>query len=213
MTDGEALIRSVLATPADDAPRLVYADWLEERGRAGDAEFIRVQIELARLGFDGILHTDEQGHLQHAPSHIGDLTNRQLELWGDGFGRPSLPTGMANWSSYPASTLGTQVRVRRGFVERLTCQTDEFLSVADELFARQPVTHVRLVDRRPGWTGRGPMWIHERTPIGLAGIPDELWQFLSEPAVAARGFATADEAEAALSWACVRYGRARAGLE
>jgi uncharacterized protein (TIGR02996 family) len=32
MTDGEAFLRTIRAKPADDGPRLVYADWLEEHG-------------------------------------------------------------------------------------------------------------------------------------------------------------------------------------
>ena len=48
MTDGEALLAAILANPAEDTPRLVYADWLEEHGREERAEFIRVQCELAR---------------------------------------------------------------------------------------------------------------------------------------------------------------------
>src|SRR5262245_57432383 len=76
VTDGDALIRSILANPADDAPRLVYADWLQEHGRGEDAEFIRVQVELARLGFDGGFHTDDRGRLRHAPPHVAALTER-----------------------------------------------------------------------------------------------------------------------------------------
>ena len=88
MTDGEALIRTVLAAPADDAPRLVYADWLDEHCRAEDAEFIRVQIELARLGFDGALHKDGAGRLRHMPANVERLTDRQFYLWFAGHGRP-----------------------------------------------------------------------------------------------------------------------------
>jgi uncharacterized protein (TIGR02996 family) len=29
----DALLQDIRANPADDAPRLVYADWLEEQGR------------------------------------------------------------------------------------------------------------------------------------------------------------------------------------
>src|SRR5262249_56850238 len=47
MTDGEDLLRAIVATPEDDAPRLVYADWLDEHGVPDWAEFIRVQVELA----------------------------------------------------------------------------------------------------------------------------------------------------------------------
>jgi uncharacterized protein (TIGR02996 family) len=48
MSDETALLAAIRAAPADDAPRLVYADWLDEHGRPERAEFIRVQCELAR---------------------------------------------------------------------------------------------------------------------------------------------------------------------
>jgi uncharacterized protein (TIGR02996 family) len=35
MSDGTALLRSILTDPADDAPRLVYADWLDEHATTG----------------------------------------------------------------------------------------------------------------------------------------------------------------------------------
>jgi uncharacterized protein (TIGR02996 family) len=49
VTDREALYRAVIATSADDAPRLILADWLDEHGEADLAAFIRVQCDLARL--------------------------------------------------------------------------------------------------------------------------------------------------------------------
>ena len=49
MSDADGLLQDILANPDDDAPRLVYADWLEEHGEADRAEFIRAQIEAARL--------------------------------------------------------------------------------------------------------------------------------------------------------------------
>jgi uncharacterized protein (TIGR02996 family) len=39
----------IIAHPDDDAPRLIYADWLEEHGDGARAEFIRVQVESAVL--------------------------------------------------------------------------------------------------------------------------------------------------------------------
>jgi uncharacterized protein (TIGR02996 family) len=35
------LLAAVRATPSDDGARLVYADWLEQRGRALEAQFVR----------------------------------------------------------------------------------------------------------------------------------------------------------------------------
>lgn len=46
----EGLLRKVLEDPADDMPRLVLADWLEEHGEEERAEFIRVQVELETTG-------------------------------------------------------------------------------------------------------------------------------------------------------------------
>jgi uncharacterized protein (TIGR02996 family) len=42
-------LADIVANPEDDTPRLVFADWLEENGQEERAEFIRVQIERARL--------------------------------------------------------------------------------------------------------------------------------------------------------------------
>jgi uncharacterized protein (TIGR02996 family) len=52
MTTEADLLRAVCETPDDDAPRLVYADWLEENGRPERAAFIRMQTELATLKDD-----------------------------------------------------------------------------------------------------------------------------------------------------------------
>jgi uncharacterized protein (TIGR02996 family) len=42
-------VEAIVTRRGDDAPRLIFADWLEEHGAAERAEFIRVQCELARL--------------------------------------------------------------------------------------------------------------------------------------------------------------------
>jgi uncharacterized protein (TIGR02996 family) len=49
MSEGDALLRAVLANPADDAPRLVYADWLTEHDQGDRADEIRGQV--ANPGF------------------------------------------------------------------------------------------------------------------------------------------------------------------
>jgi uncharacterized protein (TIGR02996 family) len=48
MSDGESLYRSILAAPGDDAPRLVYADWLEEGGNLERAELTRHMVHFPR---------------------------------------------------------------------------------------------------------------------------------------------------------------------
>jgi uncharacterized protein (TIGR02996 family) len=48
----DAFLAALLKEPGDDATRLVYADWLEERGDTDGmarAEFLRTQVRLAGL--------------------------------------------------------------------------------------------------------------------------------------------------------------------
>jgi uncharacterized protein (TIGR02996 family) len=49
MSDRDDLYRAILANPADDTPRLAYADWLEENGRPEEAEFIRIGCRLESI--------------------------------------------------------------------------------------------------------------------------------------------------------------------
>jgi uncharacterized protein (TIGR02996 family) len=52
MTDGQLLLKAIVADPKSDEPRLQYADYLRENGDADRAEFIEVQIKLLRGNFD-----------------------------------------------------------------------------------------------------------------------------------------------------------------
>jgi uncharacterized protein (TIGR02996 family) len=49
VSERDAFMAAILANPADDVSRLVYADFLEEYGERDRAEFIRTQYELERL--------------------------------------------------------------------------------------------------------------------------------------------------------------------
>ncbi|MCI0458429.1 MAG: TIGR02996 domain-containing protein [Gemmataceae bacterium] len=48
MTEEDALTAAILASPRDDAPRLVFADWLEEGGDPR-GEFLRIAVRLEDL--------------------------------------------------------------------------------------------------------------------------------------------------------------------
>src|SRR4051812_38958308 len=48
MTERDAFIAAIRETPAEDAVRLVFADWLEDHGEPERAELVRVQCELER---------------------------------------------------------------------------------------------------------------------------------------------------------------------
>jgi uncharacterized protein (TIGR02996 family) len=58
MSEENALLAAIREHPDEDTPRLAYADWLDEHGRHERAEFIRAQVELARLPDDHPKRTD-----------------------------------------------------------------------------------------------------------------------------------------------------------
>jgi uncharacterized protein (TIGR02996 family) len=74
MTHDESFLAAILESPDDDAPRLVYADWLDEHGQPERAEFIRVQCELACLSED-----DPQRRPRERRER--DLLDRHQDAW------------------------------------------------------------------------------------------------------------------------------------
>ena len=66
MNDDAAFIAALVANPNDDATRLVYADWLEERGDVR-GEFLRLQHQLASI-LDRIQHVRHQVETEWASS-------------------------------------------------------------------------------------------------------------------------------------------------
>lgn len=82
LTDADALLSSILANPADDAPRLVYADWLDENGQPDRASFIRVQCELARIGHNHPnLEWLKDNRDNNPCRQCSPLHDRERELW------------------------------------------------------------------------------------------------------------------------------------
>jgi uncharacterized protein (TIGR02996 family) len=77
MTHEEAFLRAIREAPDDDGPRLVYADWLEERGDPR-GEFIRVQC--ARALLDPPDKAAQRKLLEASSKEIAEVCNRRAEL-------------------------------------------------------------------------------------------------------------------------------------
>jgi uncharacterized protein (TIGR02996 family) len=125
MTHDDAFLQAICEEPDDDTPRLIYADWLEEQGDADRAEFIRVQVQLARLPPADerrrALKVRERGLLkEHETTWAGPLRGR-VESW----------------------------KFRRGFIEQITTGATKFLTKTERLFRLAPIRQVRL--RRATW--------------------------------------------------------------
>lgn len=134
MAHEEAFIQSIREDPDDDAPRLIFADWLEEHGQADRAEFIRVQCRLARASEaeseQSVLlarakdllrtHWDEWVGLLRAI--VGPWRDRYEEEW---MGEEYHPDGLRHF--------------QRGFVDSLSLDADNFLRHANALQRLTPL--------------------------------------------------------------------------
>jgi uncharacterized protein (TIGR02996 family) len=115
--------------PDDDAPRLIYADQLDDRGddpSAARAELIRVQVELARLS--------------PLSPRAAELIERQDELleWGERLWLGEWADVLAGWT------------FRRGLVEAVRVDASVFLDRAADLFAAFPTLTVAKLTRAAG---------------------------------------------------------------
>jgi uncharacterized protein (TIGR02996 family) len=144
MSDRDALFQAILDAPDDDAPRLVFADWLDEHGDAARAEFIRVQCRMARLPF----YEAEYTNLKRRADRL--LTEHE-----------------ADWR---IEWLPREQVFRRGFVEEMTLSAGLFAGRAGRIFARTPLRWMHFTEApRDTWL----LWVmlHRLQGIDFGGPP------------------------------------------
>jgi uncharacterized protein (TIGR02996 family) len=122
MSDEDTFAHAILANPDDDLPRLVFADWLEERGRESHAELIRVQCELAQLPRRS---RDPQKKARRA-----ELAAREKELlrrpeffpkWPEGMSTPSYEGFKRVWGP-------PKLKYERGFIATVVVLDGELMA-------------------------------------------------------------------------------------
>lgn len=163
MSDEQFLLAAILANPADDTARLVYADWLEENGQRERAEFIRVQIELAKIGCSSCVPS-ENGAVTDMACECQEraevLRRREESLWRfPCYDRRSLHSKfLAEFEGWKFiikdrtfDDNGPFGLVSRGFVSALTCSWPDWSRHAAAILERQPVERVTLTTHPDPW--------------------------------------------------------------
>src|SRR5260370_35618753 len=104
MGHDDAFLRDICENPDDDAPRMIYADWLSDHGQSDRAEFIRLQCRLAAPdALDdpdrwALLAREEQLLREHGKGWVGPL-RRRVKRWRC---RPGFVGGAASpWRLFP----------------------------------------------------------------------------------------------------------------
>jgi uncharacterized protein (TIGR02996 family) len=138
MTQTEAFLRAIAENLYDDAPRLIFADWLEEHGDPERAEFIRIQCEL------------EPMRDQYEIDRAAQLHQREDKLrWEHGkkwLGE--MPAGWNDWRT------GASVQFRRGFVDTVSMPVRTFLNLGPEIRRLHPTIRRVVLFRVHGYGKR-----------------------------------------------------------
>src|SRR5262245_27737496 len=150
MSPEGGFLQAIVADPDDDTPRLVYADWLEDHGQPERAEFIRAQIELARLG-EGDPRRDA------LEARAGELEKAHSARWLQPL-RQALDR--------PRAKQLDRGKFRRGFLHSLdlTTRRPDFLSATGDVLATQPVERLYLT----GGSSKGGI---KEALVDLSGTP------------------------------------------
>lgn len=140
-TGRAALLAAVLESPDDDAPRLVYADWLEEAGEADRAAFIRLFLHSETLR----CRPSFAHNMRICPKCMAVEAAWALTVPG-WFPPPFIGTGyhLHGGAEFVFDEGGRRMAVRGGFVEAITCAAADWIAHADAILAAHPIRDVWL---------------------------------------------------------------------
>jgi uncharacterized protein (TIGR02996 family) len=162
------LLQDVLDHPADDGPRLVFADWLDEHGESARADFIRTQIALAECKtkskkFKRLCEMEKELWASRTKPDNWFLpggvnfrlyNNKRIELrWQDSHDRlpllnPEYPTPIPFAPPIKKRPLPV-FATARGFIYYVCDHLATLQYDLPTLLAHQPITHAIAVDRYP----------------------------------------------------------------
>lgn len=159
-----AMLRAIRANPADDLPRLILADWLDERAGScpnckGDrwfnitkqflessiGKFAKRGVFISKdcptchgTGTNGAAERAEFIRVQIANSKDAKPDDRDMSLWN---------RWRTNWN--PCANVILSYDVHRGFIAAVRCTLAQFDEHAGRIAAEHPVTRWVLTDREP----------------------------------------------------------------
>jgi uncharacterized protein (TIGR02996 family) len=164
-----AMLHAMANSPTDHLPRLVYADWLEERGNAARAEFIRVQCELHSPNLDetqrmqlllrerDLLNVHRRDwcvvgdvELEDVVFNRGLISAARIKEWDDGaFLQPDVAPYFLNVQELDLSGLGLEDDDIRQFTEIVDAPLLKKLFLNDNQFTDVGAETLALCSRLP----------------------------------------------------------------
>jgi uncharacterized protein (TIGR02996 family) len=183
--DKKALLRAIFENPDDDAPRLIYADVIQELGCDAEAERIRNAVanpQMTKISFLPLF--------------------KQANFRLDRHEHPDMSAAFSTCMAYSC----------RGFIDEVVIRHDDFMVNFERIFLCHPIRTIKIADRSPymnGWFVEGT-----NDPRYGWGIQTEIHKAIfqalpmkSNAHPCFEHYGSPDKCHAALSDACVALGR------
>lgn len=166
-----ALLNTIIANPADDAPRLIYADWLDEHDDQMSCPTCNGDLRMKLAVMYAKCPTcNGAGRVPNLFAERADFIRKQLEL-------PDVDNcfcgvdGVFSDAHYKFDFRLAQITVdgsyihkrfvyRRGFVYKIACTMNSWLDNGPEIVRDHPITRVEITNKKPSYYGDFA-WYHQ----------------------------------------------------
>lgn len=192
-----AFIDAIIANPEDDAPRLVYADWLDEHDDQmscptcnGDCQ-VKISVTyVPNNQYTRCQTCNGSGCVPNLFAERAAFIRKQLEL-------PDVDNcfcgvdGIYSDAHYKFDFRLAQITVdgsyihkrfvyRRGFVYKIACTMNSWLDNGQEIVRDHPITRVEITDKKPSYYGGyGYVWYHlSHGGEAIDSLPDGIFRRL-----------------------------------
>ncbi|TXI06506.1 MAG: TIGR02996 domain-containing protein [Rhizobium sp.] len=184
-SDGAALLAAILADPADDTARLVYADWLQEHGepcphcgggRAGTWHYAlnadgrcgtcdgsrrvsgaqRAAFIRASIAEEKLTHTHAAGSGGCRRCKLARVVCRYIERNKLALFQPFPITGPVWYGGRSLVCDAWEVTFSRGFISEVTCTAADWLKYGEAVLREHPIAKVQLPEHRIEIVPPGP---------------------------------------------------------
>lgn len=191
----QGLLADIIEHPEADDLRLIYADWLDDHDEEERAEFIRVQVELAKAELR--LKDSQSKRCRECINkewvHRGELCNKCHELEWEvkdrqdasydyiesnrfELGEETIP-GEPGWHTIDSGILSVNEIIllfRRGFVAEVHAPLAVLQQHLPALVQSHPIERVRATDKEP-WAASGGSYLwHDRRYYTDSNQEDDL---------------------------------------
>lgn len=215
-------ITAICAEPADDTPRVIYADWLQERDGPGDGdrgEFIRVQCEMAKIkpywkGHPGCALEKRYETINYRETELFESMGANPFGWFPGICTVTIdPSKHLKGNGLPPGGL-----LRRGFIEQVKLPLAAWLEHGKEIVRQQPITQVETekkpyVYQRTESAGTDYSWWRAYPDkLSASDLPTDIFDLLTDGVLNScgqpdRGYDTLAAAQADLSQALLQLAK------